>query len=128
FITDPKTGVNYEIITRLAGEYRDDLQSVGEIALQHEGMPILLRSIADIRRAVGPVDTQRRDQERIAEINANVRPGADVGTVSEAIRAKLEEIETPHGFTVSLKGQSEGQEKSNKSLAMALLLALCIVY
>src|SRR5690606_37391531 len=54
--------------------------------------------------------------------------GADVGTVSEAIRAKLEEIETRHGFTVSLKGQSEEQEKSNKSLAMALLLALCIVY
>src|SRR5690606_6957844 len=120
--------VNYEIITRLAGQYRDDLQSVGEIALQHEGRPILLRSIADIRRAVGPVDTQRRDQERVAEVTANVSPGADVATVSAAIRKKLESLPAPEGFSVSLKGQSEEQEKSNKSLAMALLLALCIVY
>ena len=30
FITDPKTGVNYEIITRLAPRYRDDIRSLGK--------------------------------------------------------------------------------------------------
>ena len=34
----------------------------------------------------------------------------------------------PAGFTVSLKGQSEEQEKSNRSLIYALLFALGIVY
>jgi len=128
FITDPVTGVNYEIITRLAPRYRDDLRSLGEIALQHEGKPILLRSIADISRIVGTVEMQRRDQERIAEVTANVSPGADVGTVSAAIRQKLADIKLPTGFTVSLKGQSEEQEKSTKSLVFALLFALTIVY
>jgi hydrophobe/amphiphile efflux-1 (HAE1) family protein len=127
FMTDPKTGFNYDIITRLAESYRD-MNDLSEVTLQHKEKPVLLRSIANIRRAVGPVDLARRDQQRVAEITANLLPGYDVGSVAEDIRAKLAALEIPAGFDVTLKGQSEEQADTNKSLVLALLVALGIVY
>ncbi len=127
FMTDPQTGFNYDIITRLGESYRD-MNDLSEITLQHNEKPVLLRSIANIRRSVGPVAVERRDQQRIAEVIANVLPGYDVGSIAEDIRARLADVEIPSGFTVELKGQSEEQAETNKSLAIALLLALGIVY
>lgn len=128
FITDPQTGVNYEIIARLAEEYRADLDSVGEISLLHHGRPIMLRSIADIRRTVGPLELLHRNQERVVEVVANVAKGADVASVSRSIQEAIDQLEAPRGFSVSLKGQAEEQESSNRALVIALLVSLLIVY
>ena len=46
----------------------------------------------------------------------------------KAFGAAIEEIERPRGFSVSLKGQAEEQEKSNRALVLALLVSLVIVY
>jgi CzcA family heavy metal efflux pump len=128
FISDPQTGYFYEVITRLDAAYRDDIDSLGEITLQYQDKPVLLRSIATIRRGVGPVEIERRDAQRVAEVTANLLPGANIGDVAKAIRERLKEIEVPSGFSVELKGQSEQQAETNRSLAIATLIALFIVY
>ncbi len=128
FMIDPKTGFPYSIITRLATPYRDDIDDLDEITLQHNGKPILLKSFANITRSTGPLLLERRDIQRIAEVTANVAPGASVSGVAEAIRDRLAEIEVPPGFSVNLVGQAEGQAETNRSLISALALALGIVY
>ena len=128
FMIDADTGFPYDIITRLAEPYRDEIEDLDTITLQHEGEPILLKSIADVRRSTGPLMIERRDIERIAEVTANVAPGASVSEVATSIRAELDKIDAPNGFSINLVGQAEDQEETNKSLAGALGLALFIVY
>jgi CzcA family heavy metal efflux pump len=128
FMVDPDTGFPYDIITRLAASYRDDIHDLHEITLQHEGKPVLLKSIADITRSTGPLELSRRDIQRVAEITANIEPGASVSGVADAIRARLDSIEVPPGFEINLIGQAEDQKETNRSLFLALALALAIVY
>jgi multidrug efflux pump subunit AcrB len=71
---------------------------------------------------------ERRDIQRIAEVTANVAGGASVSDVADQIRARLDELEVPAGFSVNLVGQAQGQEETNRSLIGALILALCVVY
>ncbi len=128
FMVDPQTGFPYDIITRLDDPYRDEVEDIEEITLQHEGRPVLLKSIADIRRSTGPLRLERRNFQRIAEVAANIAPGASVSEVAEQIEARLAEIEVPPGFSLDLVGQAEGQAETNRSLVGALALAMCIVY
>jgi CzcA family heavy metal efflux pump len=128
FMIDPKTGFPFDIITRLDASYRDDIHDLGEIALQHEGKPVLLKSIAEIRRSTGPLKIERRDIERIAEVTANIAPGVSVSDVAGEIRKRLETIDVPPGFDVNLIGQAEEQEETNRSLFIALAVAMGIVY
>jgi CzcA family heavy metal efflux pump len=125
---DPKTGFPFPIITRLAEPFRDDIHDLEQITLQHKEQPILLKSIADIRRSTGPLLLERRDVQRIAEVTANILPDHSVSEVAEAIRARLDTIEVPSGFSVNLVGQSTEQEETNRSLVAALAVALFAVY
>ena len=128
FVVDPETGFPYDIITRLAEPYRDDVADIEEITLQGDGKPILLKSIADFRRSTGPLLIERRDIERIAEVTANVSPGASVSDVAEEINAKLDSLDVPAGFNINLVGQAKDQQDTNRSLVVALAIALGIVY
>ena len=128
FMVDPDTGFPYDIITRLDAPYRDEVEDIEEITLQHDGRPVLLKSLADIKRSTGPLLLERRDFERIAEVTANIAPGASVSDVANEINARLEQIEVPPGFSLNLVGQAQGQEDTNRSLIGALGLAMCIVY
>jgi multidrug efflux pump subunit AcrB len=128
FMVDPETGFPYDIITRLAAPYRDDLNDLQEITLQHEGKPIMLKSIASIRRSTGPLMLERRDIQRIAEVTANLSAGTSVSDAAEEIRERLAKLDVPEGFTVDIVGQAKDQEETNKSLFAALGLAMCVVY
>lgn len=128
FMIDPQTGFPFNIITRLAAPYRDDINDLNEITLQHDGTLIPMRSIAEIRRSSGPLVLERRDVQRVAEVTANIAPGFSVSDVAGAIEARLTDIDVPEGFKVNIVGQAKDQEETNRSLIGALALAMCIVY
>ncbi|MEZ4382864.1 MAG: efflux RND transporter permease subunit [Nannocystaceae bacterium] len=128
FMVDPETGFPYDIITRLAAPYRDDLNDLQEITLQHGGKPIMLKSFASIRRSTGPLMLERRDIQRIAEVTANLSAGTSVSDAAEEIRDRLAKLDVPEGFAVDIVGQAKDQEETNKSLFAALGLAMCVVY
>lgn len=128
FMIDPDTGFPFDIITRLAEPHRDEVADLEQITLQHEGKPIMLKSFADMERGSGPLLIERRDIERIAEVTANIAPGASVSSVAQSINAGIEQIDVPPGFQVNLVGQAKDQEETNKSLVGALALAMFIIY
>jgi len=128
FMVDPDTGFPYEIITRLQTNNRNDVHDIEQITLQHEGEPILLKSFAEVKRTTGPLELERRNMERIAEVIANVEPDANVSGVAEEIRTRVAELDVPAGFEVNLVGQAENQKETNRALFGALAVALCIVY
>lgn len=128
FMVDPETGFPFDIITRLAEPHRDEIGDIEQITLQNEGKPIMLKSFAEMERGSGPLLIERRDIERVAEVTANIAPGASVSTVADAITDGIDALDVPQGFQVNLVGQAKDQEETNKSLVSALALAMFIIY
>ncbi len=94
---------------------------------QRAGVPIFMKSVADIRLARGPSEIRRIGQNRAALVSGNLQ-GRDMGAAAADVRAALQKSSLPAGVTAGLSGQEEEMQRSFRSLMLALTLALFLVY
>ncbi|MDK9701114.1 MAG: efflux RND transporter permease subunit, partial [bacterium] len=126
--SDPVTGNQYNILVRLNESYRSQLDDLGNVALNTpDGKTVLLRNVAVIERTNSPVQIDRKNQQRLVEVTANVS-GRDLGSVANDIRARLDTLQVPAGFEVKLGGNVEQQQQTFKDLLLAFALAILLVY
>jgi len=126
--TDPATGNQYWIVVRFQDADRADLHDLEDIPVPtRSGAPVHLRTVARIRPSSGPVQIDRKYQQRIVHITANV-VGRPLGDVASEIESLLATLAVPEGFDVRLTGERSEQKSSFQGLALALGLALLLVY
>ena len=126
--TDPVNGNQYNILVRLSERYRSDPEDLKNIVLTTSGGdPILLGNIARIEKAASPVQIDRKYQQRIVDVTANVT-GRDLGSVASDIQARLDRLTLPPGFELKLSGNVEQQQKTFRDLSLAFGLAILLVY
>ncbi len=94
---------------------------------QRAGVPIFMKSVADIRLARGPSEIRRIGQNRAALVSGNLQ-GRDMGAAAADVRTALRKASLPAGVTAGLSGQEEEMQRSFRSLMLALTLALFLVY
>ena len=126
--SDPKTGNQYNILVRLSENYRDQVEDVKNLTLvTPSGNTVKLENIADIKMTNTPVQIDRKFQQRLVEVTANVS-GRDLGSVAKDIQEKLKYVEIPSGFDVQMSGNIEQQNKTFRDLMLAFCLAIVLVY
>jgi len=126
--TDPLTGNQYNILVRLNEDFRSHIEDLQNLILTTQsGQPVLLGSVARIEKANSPVQIDRKYQQRLVEVTANVT-GRDLGSVANDIRTKLSGISIPPGFEIKLTGNVEQQGKTFSDLLLAFALAILLVY
>jgi multidrug efflux pump subunit AcrB len=126
--TDPTTGNQYNILVRLNEDYRSKIDDLKKLVITTSGgQQVLLGNIAKIEKANTPVQIDRKYQQRLVEVTANVA-GRDLGSVSNDIQNKLDQMNIPLGFEVKQTGNVEQQQKTNRELLLAFGLALLLVY
>jgi HAE1 family hydrophobic/amphiphilic exporter-1 len=103
----------------------DDVQDF--IVGQRDGVPIYLKSVADVELAEGPSEIRRIGQKRTGVISGNLE-GRDMGSAAADVRAALTEVPLPGGVTAALSGQEEERAAAQRSLLMAMALAVFLVY
>jgi multidrug efflux pump subunit AcrB len=91
------------------------------------GNTVKLENIADIKMTNTPVQIDRKFQQRLVEVTANVS-GRDLGSVAKDIQEKLKYVEIPSGFDVQMSGNIEQQNKTFRDLMLAFCLAIVLVY
>ncbi|MBA3270280.1 MAG: efflux RND transporter permease subunit [Acidobacteria bacterium] len=120
-------GNEYPIVVRLRQEDRGEIASVGDVLLSTPaGQVVPAKNVMVTAREQGPVQIERKNQERIQRVNAEVET-----TLSEAVaatQARLPEIQVPQGFSVGFGNEVEEQEKSFRELQLVLILAILLVY
>jgi HAE1 family hydrophobic/amphiphilic exporter-1 len=92
-----------------------------------EGQPVMLRNVVNVEPRRGPVLIQRKDQERIVTVSANIS-GRDMGSIIGDIREKLRSLPVPRDFLILFTGDYEEQQKAFRELLLGLILALMLVY
>ena len=88
---------------------------------------MLLSTVAAVTQSTGPVEIERKYQQRLVRIAANA-VGRDLGSISAELEARFAQLPIPAGFTIRLGGQSQQQREAFGSLYFTSILAIILVY
>lgn len=91
------------------------------------GAKIPLSTIADVKNTVGPVMINRKDQDRIIKVTANVT-GITVGDATEYIKKQLADYNLPTGYKLNYGGQSQMLSENMNQMMIILAFALFLGY
>ncbi|MEE9192288.1 MAG: efflux RND transporter permease subunit [Candidatus Aerophobetes bacterium] len=121
-------GNEYNILVRLQAEDREGPADLGKIFIASPlGRQIPLDSVAWIEEGLGPVQIERKEQERVITVSGGIK-GRDLGSVTRDIKETLADIRIPEGFLVEFGGEQQEMAESFRSLFFALILAVVLVY
>ncbi len=121
-------GNEYRILVKIEGAEKKDLRDILDLPITNaEGEQVVLRNVVDIRPWRGPVLIQRKDQERVVYVTANIS-GRDMGSILADIREGLQSVPVPGNFNILFGGDYEEQQKSFRELSISFVLALILVY
>ncbi|MCF7797966.1 MAG: efflux RND transporter permease subunit [Candidatus Marinimicrobia bacterium] len=121
-------GKQYRILVRLSEKDRGDLNELLDLTVvNNRGEPVILRNVVNVVNAEGPTRIERKDQERIINVEANFTK-RDMGSVVSDIRDAIQTIPVPKGFVLLFGGDYEEQQKSFGELLWGLILAILLVY
>ncbi len=126
--TDPQNGNEYNILVRLNEDFRSNIDDIRTLVLTtSSGQSVLLGNVADVEKAASPVQIDRKQQQRIIDVTANVS-GRDLGSVASDIQSRLDKLAVPPGFELHQSGNVEQQRDAFLGLLLAFALAILLVY
>lgn len=121
-------GQEIEVKVLLPQENRNTLENLSRLSIQTPlGDSIPLSSIADFEEVQGPSTINRRNQERGANIRADIFD-RDLGSVIAEIEENLHAFHFPDGYNYTIGGQFEQMSDAFDDLTLALILAIFLVY
>lgn len=88
---------------------------------------IALRNIVTIDEGLGPQEIERKDQQRMAMVYANIS-GRDLVSVAGDVQQVLREVPLPEGYDARLTGEYEDQQEAFSELGLTMLMAVLLVY
>jgi len=125
---DAVRGKEYDVVVRLAKPDRRDQSSLSRLTVASPmGQNVVLSNVARVKKAFGPVDIVRKNQQRIAIVSCDIA-GRPLNAVANELTAKLREVAIPPGFILTIGGTAKEMSESFTSLFFAALLALLLVY
>jgi HAE1 family hydrophobic/amphiphilic exporter-1 len=121
-------GNSYRILVQLEDAEKRSPEEVLDLTLTTaSGEQVALRNLVEASLSRGPILIDRKDQQRLVSVRANVA-GRDLGSVAREAQTRIDEIPRPRGFDLRIAGNFEEQQKAFRELLIALGLALTLVY
>ncbi|HEY5002573.1 MAG TPA: efflux RND transporter permease subunit [Ktedonobacteraceae bacterium] len=88
---------------------------------------VKLSALADVTQTAGPTQITHLNTNRTATVNANIT-SQNVGGVSSDVQNRVKKLSLPSGTSVTFGGITSQQSSAFQSLAIALLIAILLVY
>jgi len=119
----------YDLTVRLATQNRQSIEDVRNLFITSaKGEQIPLKQLADVEFKISPNQIQREDAKRRIIVGFNV-VGRDVASIVKEIQQKIEsKIDFPTGYYPTYGGQFENLEKAQARLAIAVPVALLLIF
>jgi HAE1 family hydrophobic/amphiphilic exporter-1 len=84
------------------------------------------KNLMKVESEQGPVEIQRKNQERITRVNAELE--TTLSRAVDAVNERLPGIRVPHDFSVGFGTEVEEQRRAFGQLQLMLILAIVLVY
>ncbi len=121
-------GLPYDITVRLPDDRRDSAEKIAAMTIDSPKGRIPLASVADIVSATGPNTINRENVSRRIVISANVQDRDLRGAVNDIQQRIAADVDLPEGYYVSYGGQFESEAKASRTLLLASLGALVLIF
>jgi HAE1 family hydrophobic/amphiphilic exporter-1 len=123
-----QAGDEFTILVKLKDAEKSNLNDILDLTLNNaNNQPVVLKNVVGIGPRSGPVVIERKDQERIVTVSADIS-GRDMGSILSDIRERLHTVPVPQEFAITFGGDYEEQQKSFRELSFSCVLALILVY
>lgn len=123
-----ESGKEYPIRVKLKDAEKRDLKDILDLPVSNAiGEPVILRNVVKVQPRSGPILIERKDQERIIIVSANIS-GRDLGSILADIRERLRNIPVPRDFSIVFGGDYEEQQKSFRELLLGFILSIILIY
>jgi HAE1 family hydrophobic/amphiphilic exporter-1 len=120
-------GNEYPIIVQLRQADREEVGDVGDVLLSTQnGQVVPAKNVLAVTRDSGPVQIQRKNMERVTNVNAEIE--VPLSDAVKAVQDRLGQIRVPPDFAVGFGPELEEQAKSFRQLQLVLILAVLLVY
>jgi cobalt-zinc-cadmium resistance protein CzcA len=119
----------FALVVRLDKDYRQSIEDVRSISVAlPQGGQIPFEQIADISIKSGPAQVSRENTKRRITIGFNVR-NRDIESVISEVSSQIDRtVQLPTGYYVSYGGQFMNLEAAKKRLAIAVPVALLLIF
>ncbi|HBG69923.1 MAG: acriflavine resistance protein B [Bacteroidetes bacterium GWF2_43_63] len=119
----------FDLVVRFNKDFRDDIEFVRNLYIPlPNGNQITLEQVADVEMKTGTAQISRESTKRRITVQFNVR-NRDVQSIIEEIRAVLDDkLSLPPGYYITYGGQFENLVNANKRLAVAVPVALILIF
>ncbi len=119
----------FDLVIRLAEDHRRDAASLSALLIDgHDGTRIPLGKLAKIEQTFGLGTIKREAGSRRIAVEASVA-GRDLGSTAHDVREVLaKQLQLPSGYFVDVGGKVETQARAQRSLYMAVAIALLAVF
>jgi HAE1 family hydrophobic/amphiphilic exporter-1 len=124
-------GKEFPIIVRLREADRERIESVNDVLINTpQGVVLQARNLLDLRPQTGPTQIERKNQQRIMRVNAEMEAGTALGEAVKAVNERLPPIQSqvPQGFQVGFGAEVEQQAQAFQQLQVLLILGVLLVY
>jgi len=113
---------------RLPDSYRFDPNKLPQTLLRTPyGKPIPVSEVASMTRANGQGELRRENLRPMAVVSGRLE-GRDLGSAVGEIRANLDKLTLPIGYTYEIGGQYQAQAQAFRELLMVFALAVVLVF
>jgi len=119
----------FDLVIRLAEDHRRDAASLSALMVDgHDGTRIPLGKLATIEQTFGLGTIKREAGSRRIAVEASVA-GRDLGSTAAEVREQLtRQLKLPAGYFVDVGGKVETQARAQRSLYLAVGIALLAVF
>jgi HAE1 family hydrophobic/amphiphilic exporter-1 len=122
-------GDEYDIFVRLKESQRKKLEDIQALNVYSNvtkmGVPLL--SIASIDNKLGPLNIQRKNQNRVVKVEANLYDRS-LSEVVKDVKKEMTKLTIPANINIKYGGAQEQMGKTFSSLGLMLLLGIILVY
>ena len=120
----------YDITVRLAEEYRNNLNAIGDLTIvSNSGQQIPLSSVAiwTVNEGFGGIN--RKDLEKVVTVASDVRQGYNAIAVLQEVELELAQLSAslPTGYQLDYAGQMQDQQESQAFLTGAFITAVFLI-
>lgn len=121
-------GDNVDVRVRLPEEKRSSILEIGDIPIKTAiGSEVHLRSIAQVREEMGPVEIRRKNKERLVEVKCGVY-GQTLGEVASDLEEEIDQMQFPPEIHTSWGGEFMEQRKAFQDIGLLLVIGVLLVY
>ena len=118
----------FDLTLKVGDDSRTTADDISRMIVDAKGTKITLGQIADVVSSTGPNTINRENVQRKVVVSANVA-GRDLrGVVTDIRNIVNEQIELPEDYHVEFGGQFENEEAASRTLLIASLFAIMVVY